>query len=386
MSNILMSVGPIPARIDSVKYITNRFKGGLALKTAEMLSKMGHRVTLVTWKYTELDTGLPVIHVNDVYDYYDKMLDYPADAYILAAAVANLGPTDVIEGKFPSHLYKEGDKFNIEFTIMPRVIDAIKKKYPRCTLIGYKLFDGTEQELIDAARHTLLESKANLVFANHPAWAKTRKIAITADGAQIDLDFDQHVGLIHTLLTAKFYTTELTVGNFVKESDTLRQLLEMYPRSTVGVQTFGCFAMRTQGNSFLTTSRGKYEGDKAVVFVDNVNHDKRIISTSGKATLNAPLLHALFQHNPYVNFIIHGHAELEEYTYNALSYEFPGTDGDLSNLVSDTMDFYDPETCVMLKLPRHESFTIQLTNHGYIACFTKWESCKEFLEKYGKLG
>ena len=35
MAHILISVGPIPARIDSVKYITNRFKGGLALKVAE---------------------------------------------------------------------------------------------------------------------------------------------------------------------------------------------------------------------------------------------------------------------------------------------------------------------------------------------------------------
>ena len=32
--NVLMSVGPIPSKLDSVKFITNRFKGGLALKTA----------------------------------------------------------------------------------------------------------------------------------------------------------------------------------------------------------------------------------------------------------------------------------------------------------------------------------------------------------------
>ena len=28
--NIVISCGPIPARLDSVKFITNRFKGGLA--------------------------------------------------------------------------------------------------------------------------------------------------------------------------------------------------------------------------------------------------------------------------------------------------------------------------------------------------------------------
>lgn len=31
---VVISCGPIPARLDSVKYITNRFKGGLAFRTA----------------------------------------------------------------------------------------------------------------------------------------------------------------------------------------------------------------------------------------------------------------------------------------------------------------------------------------------------------------
>ena len=140
MAKILLTAGPIPARLDSVKYITNRFKGGLALWTAEQLRLMGHDVTILAWAHTDLDTKLPILPVNDVYDYYNKVLDFQADAYILAAAVANLGPTEPIVGKFPSHLYKVGDKFPIEFTIMPRVIDAVKTKYPRATLIGYKLF------------------------------------------------------------------------------------------------------------------------------------------------------------------------------------------------------------------------------------------------------
>ena len=32
--NVVISCGPIPAKVDSVKFITNRFRGGLAFQTA----------------------------------------------------------------------------------------------------------------------------------------------------------------------------------------------------------------------------------------------------------------------------------------------------------------------------------------------------------------
>lgn len=61
MKKILITVGPIPARLDSVKFITNRFKGGLALKTAEWLKGKGHQVTIVHWKNNIVDTWIPTI-------------------------------------------------------------------------------------------------------------------------------------------------------------------------------------------------------------------------------------------------------------------------------------------------------------------------------------
>ena len=47
-----MTVGPIPARLDSVKFVTNRFKGGLAVdffkEKTELLSnvKIGDLITV----------------------------------------------------------------------------------------------------------------------------------------------------------------------------------------------------------------------------------------------------------------------------------------------------------------------------------------------------
>lgn len=36
---VLVTCGPIPARLDSVKYLTNMFKGGLAFRTANWLAR-----------------------------------------------------------------------------------------------------------------------------------------------------------------------------------------------------------------------------------------------------------------------------------------------------------------------------------------------------------
>lgn len=361
MSKVLITVGPIPSRIDSVKYITNRFKGGLAMKTAEMLASedMDHDVTVCMWRHAQIKTSLPTILVDDVWDYYNKVLDFEADAYILAAAVANIGPSEPLAGKFPSHNYKVGDKFDIKFTIMPRVIDEIKVKYPRATLIGYKLFDAEDDELIKIARETLIHSKANIVFANHPKWAATRKIAVLADGSVIDMNFDDHVILIDKILGEQFYSTTLVDLNTPNISDQDQFIIDNYPKYPQGDLVFGTFGIR-KGSGFITTTRDKKQGLKALAYVSNVDHDKNTIFANQKATLNAPMLAFLFQENP-VNYIIHGHEmiglEIQP------EYQFPGTKSDLNNAV-----------CGL------EEFLIQLPYHGFIAGFEHYDRCVQFIK------
>ena len=360
MSKILLSAGPIPAKLDSVKYITNRFKGGLALKLAQRLQENNHDVTVAAWKHS--DIAFPnVIYVEDVYDYYEKVLNFEADAYILSAAVANLGPKDPIIGKFPSHNYKLGDVFPIDFTIMPRVIDAIKDKYPRSTLIAYKLFDGTNEELIDAARHTLYDSKANLVFANHPAWAKVKKIAITADGSCFSLSFDEHIDLILKLLDETFYQTKIIDAYEYSLNSSDEYIIENYPKYRQDSRTFGTFAIRDY-QGFITTTRGKSGGNTNIAYVQSVDHEKHIVYSNKKATLNAPLLDRILNNNPHINYLIHGHENIGIPICD--SYQFPGTTGDLQNGIF-TKEF---------------AFCINLPEHGYIAGFSDYEECKEFID------
>lgn len=370
MAKILMSIGPIPAKLDSVKFITNRFKGGLAHKTAmSLMDDYGHDVTIIKHKsIVPVRSRMNIIDVEDVNDYIEKILDFKADIYVLAGAVANLMPSNPWEGKFPSHNYKVGEKFNIEFEIAPRVIDMIKKKYPTSGLIGYKLFDGTDKELKDAGWETLINSKSNIVFANHPKWAKERKIMMTLDGAEIECSFDDHIKEIDKLANAKFYKTEILDDKDVDRIlglEVLKILSDKYPKYLKRGFTFGCFALKLKNGRFITTTRGKNKSGFSIV--NDIDHDQRIIFANNKATLNAPLLHKLFELNPEINILIHGHKQIKDISTKL--YAFPGTVEEV-NLVEK---FYDG--CI--------AFAFNIINHGYIAGFKNINDCLKWLDKNG---
>lgn len=383
MAKILFTLGPIPAKLDSVKYLTNRFKGGLAWKTAiELCKEHGHEVTVVKWKYHDVPDGsdISIINVEDIYDYRDTVLKTKADVYVLAAAVANLMPSNPWKGKFASHNYKIGDRFNIEFEIAPRIIDLVKKEYPRSALVGYKLYDGTDEQLIEAGWETLINSKANIVFANHPAWAKERKIMLTSDGSEIYTSFDEHIKWIDKLANSKYYITQaqekvdlerphktwfdLSTGITQKEHEEINAIAGMYPKFQKRGMTFGCFAYRLDNGQFITTSRGKKEsGFSRVISVD---HEKRIIEVKNtKATLNAPLLDNVFKNNPQYKILIHSHKNIEGFLH--LPYELPGTDREV-------------EIAKNIHFELSVGFNIQ--NHGYIAGFKTFEGFKHFLQIY----
>lgn len=359
MKKILISVGPIPSKLDSVKFITNVFKGGLALKTAEYLAQKGNNVTIIAWEHTKLETSLPIIAIKDVMDYYNTILSLEFDAYILAGAVANLMPSNPYQGKFPSHNYLVGEKFQIEFEIAPRVIDEIKKKYPRSTLIGYKLFDGNDEDLIKAAKITLHESKANLVFANHPKWAKERKIVLTQDGSIFSCFFDEHCDLIHRLIQETFYKTIEDQAEIIMSEDDYF-VMNHYSVKKEDSRYYGTFAIR-KPNGFLTTKRGK-KNNLDITWVKNVDHDNAIIYAVEKATLNAPLLDKVFKINTHLNILIHGHDLNGKLVHH--QYEFPGTKGDLNF------------ACLM-----KDGEKILLNHHGFLVGFENIGTFKRFLNE-----
>lgn len=389
--SIVISCGPIPARLDSVKFITNRFKGGLAFKTVDMLTdhfikdadECGY-ITIVKWIHTvlpeniqesvdEYPDNIRVVDVKDVFEYYEwyEKNAIKHDAFIMAAAVANLTPSNPYDGKFPSHNYKVGEKFNIEFEIAPRAIDIIKQKNPRATLIGYKLFDAqTDEELVEIARHTLKDAKANIIFANTPKTAKNKKIAVFSDGSTIDCNFEEHVDLIIRMIKAEFFKTNIIeidkeTANFIKP------YLEMVEQIEETFYEFGTIAFKVCGG-FVTTARGHRSG---AVFVKDIDYATRTIHATDKATLNAPLLHlALYRSD--ANYIMHRHETLKAPTF---PYAFPGTMEEV-DLIKHYLDTFGNK----------ENIAFNIKHHGYILGkkyhSVDWnEYYKLFPEKYFKV-
>lgn len=364
MRTLVISAGPIPGRLDSVKYITNRFKGGLAFKTAEILSHP-FDVTIVKWKHTEYKGDITqIVNVEDVNEYMEYMTTHQFDHYILAGAVANLVPVNHWKGKFPSHNYKAGEEFDIKFTIAPRIIDEIKKKYSRSTLIGYKLFDGTEEELIDAGWETLINSKANAIFCNTPQTAKTEKIMLLPDGSIHKMTFDEHIEKIKEILELKWYSTDVfdieDMSKYQKEINELSYLLDKIKVKKEPYE-FGTVACKEPGNgNIITTTRGKREDGFCKIF--HINHSYKKIFATHKATLNAPFLDLLFDEFPDKKVILHGHKQLEN--IETLPYIFDGT-FQYFNIINHIGD------------NKLTEFNIQ--NHGYYKLFSSFEEAKNWL-------
>lgn len=373
---VVISCGPIPAMLDSVKFITNRFKGGLAFKTAHSL-KEKFEVTIVKWKFTELpenmQEGFNIVNIIDVFDYFNWMeqnaVNY--DAFIMAAAVANLTPSNPYKDKFPSHMYKEGEKFDIQFEIASRAIDIIKKKNPRAFLVGYKLFDSpNDEELIKVAKHTLKDSKANIIFANTPQTAKMKKIALMQDGANIKMSFDEHIEMLIDLINQEFFKTVILNKEDLKINSNLTNKIELAKEIVKKFETtiddFGTIAIKIDEKSFVTTSRG-HRGDP--VFVYNIDPENRVVYADNKATLNAPALFAMLKKYDYV---IHRH-DTDKQGVLIEKYTFPGTKNEY-NTISEMLDNLKNDTII-------ENY------HGYLKGYNfkeiNWNNYyKDFPERY----
>lgn len=335
MARILVTGGPVPAKLDDVKIITNRFRGGLMFNLATDLSLRDQKVVYLSNKNNVRDIdyikaaecGITIETFDDINDYQTKVTSIAptCDGVVLGAAVANLIPLNPIRGKFPSHNYKPGDIIPIEFTIAPRIIDLVKQISPKSHLFGFKLLSHVDHnELIRAAYDVLLHSKSTAVFANDAKDLNSITM-VTKERAEHQMlrhDIPEQIG---DLLNDTYYSTVIA-GSCDQEP--LRQLMNKWQnifKTTPEGYIFGTIALRKSKSEFYTTGRGKKELDRSVL-VQEVDHSRRIIKASNKATLNAPLLNILFNQNPDVKYIVHAHMQIPE--LKTLRYAPPGTGRD----------------------------------------------------------
>ena len=316
--SILISGGAVGAKLDAVKIITNKFRGGLMSDLADRVMRAapeGSSVSYLTAKgqSTPKDPRINVLSHDGFEDYFRQIpiLAKQFDSMALGAAVVNLVPVNPWVGKFPSHHYSDSDVINIPFKLAPRAINEAKKANPKLTLFGFKLLAGvSEDELIDAAWKVMLSAKTQCVFAND-AQRPLRKLALMREGGVVDTDMEGTARLMIELSQDAHYQTVMDPQAAPEPNETFwAALREGGHRAKPGPDglLFGTVAARGPQGGFWCTGRGKKELEE-IAFVSRVDHQAMCVRALGdkKASLNAPLLDKILERNPQAAAVAHWH-------------------------------------------------------------------------------
>lgn len=193
MAKILITSGGTKIPLDRVRNITNMSRGTFGSKIAAEALKAGHDVIFLRakdskspftpdidfrnqkWRVALAEALLLDFNYRDKYleyrystfdDYEDALItqldDHKPDITILAAAVSDYGVENYVDGKVRS-----GDGLTIKMKPLPKLIGRIKEWCPTTKLVGFKLLvDSTDEELIAAAKKSVLENGCELVVAN----------------------------------------------------------------------------------------------------------------------------------------------------------------------------------------------------------------------------
>lgn len=183
-------------------------------------------------------------------------------------------------------------------------------------------------KVIDKIYDELLLNKWHFVILD----INNRLKVLTKEKSIFDIDDEED--FLNSCLNDIYYKTEiidsrenlnkLDIDLYYKYIDKFRSRLEKNVYG--GKYLFGSVAIKTT-NGFITTIRGKENlNDFTIVYI--VNHKEHIVEVANKkATLNAPLLHYLFDNNENIKSIVHLNGEFDN-SLPTFEYAFPGTEKD----------------------------------------------------------
>jgi len=169
---ILITAGPTWVPIDSVRVITNIFKGTLGLIISEEAARRGAKVTLLLgptsiYLPSKTSPSFKIIRFkffNDLYELMKQEIssrDY--DVVIHSAAVADYVPTECHDGKI-----KSGQK-DLVIKLKPtvKIVDQVKKWDSEVFLVKFKVESNVgKEELVRRSYQSMLASNADLIVAN----------------------------------------------------------------------------------------------------------------------------------------------------------------------------------------------------------------------------
>ena len=164
---ILVTAGPTPGRIDSVRLLTNRFKGRLGVEIANEAYMRGASVTLILGPSgIQQPTYLNVISIRDFDEYHSKVMDIlknnSIEIGIFSASVADYIPKEVFDGKIPSQKALR----SIQLKQTSKVIKEVRQKFPDLYMVTFKYEEKISREKLEKIAQSRVGQGYQLVIAN----------------------------------------------------------------------------------------------------------------------------------------------------------------------------------------------------------------------------
>src|SRR5690606_9222463 len=162
---VLVTGGPTPVPVDSVRRLTNKFTGRLGVEIAVELYLRGAEALLVlAGGAATPPTYLPWRAAATFDDYvnvvYEELGRMQARAAIFSAAVADYRPEAVLPGKTPSG----GALETVRLGPTPKVIEGVRRAFPDMHMITFKYQeDVSHEQLLDIARERLAQGYGAVV-------------------------------------------------------------------------------------------------------------------------------------------------------------------------------------------------------------------------------
>lgn len=174
---ILVTGGPTPVPIDSIRRLTNRFTGRLGTCIAEELYLRGARVRLIHGQGSYSPPNyLPHKIVTTYEEYRTEVMSQLQQSYrwgIFSAAVADYQPARVFSGKIPSGSARS----QIDLIPTQKVVSEVRAKFPDLGMITFKYQENISHDELMAIARTRLQQGYQMVVANRGEEAVSAQVA-----------------------------------------------------------------------------------------------------------------------------------------------------------------------------------------------------------------
>jgi len=154
---VLVTGGPTPVPVDSVRRITNRFRGRLGAEITEELHLRGAEPLLLHGDGAyQPPERLPFRVVRTFDEYRDEVLrelaSEPYAAAVFSAAVADYRLREILPGKTPSG----GALSHLDLVPTEKVVDLVREGFPELWMVTFKYQeDVSHEDLLAVGRRRL---------------------------------------------------------------------------------------------------------------------------------------------------------------------------------------------------------------------------------------